>query len=137
LIAVIPMSVSSENSVLILDTHVLVWFCSGSARLSAMAKTALESGHQELAVSAVTAWEYADLHRRGRLPNAVDFGSVMEALSLVVLDLPAAIWPLAVSLPDIHRDPMDRMLVAHAIISGHTLVSADKNVQQYAVSILW
>jgi PIN domain nuclease of toxin-antitoxin system len=90
-----------------------------------------------LLVSAVTAWEYADLHHRGRLPAAADFDTVATALSLEIIDLPAGIWRLATTLPDLHRDPVDRILIAHAIDLDATLMTADATMRRYPVRCLW
>lgn len=68
----------------------------------------------ELQVSAVIAWEYADLHRRGRLPMAADLATALDALALDIVPLPAAFWQATRLLPYLHGDPVDRMLIPHA-----------------------
>lgn len=106
-------------------------------RLSVAARQALLEPGAELFVSAVIAWEYADLHTRGRLPLAAAFDVLTAVLALQVVDVPAAIWRLAASLPDIHRDPVDRILIAHALHDGMTLVTADEKIRRYAVPAVW
>lgn len=130
-------SVSSVNLTLLLDTHTLVWLSAGDARLSATARDAIVGDDAALAVSAVTAWEYADLERRGRFNGASGFQKLIDSFALTLLDYPADIWRLARSLPDLHRDPVDRMLIAHAIHQGLTLVTADATMRRYPVKTLW
>ena len=131
------MSGRGESSVLLLDTHVLIWFSTGNKLLSRAARDAIESAESELSLSAVTAWEYGDLHARGRLGPIGPVEVLQAALGFAVLDFPADLWRKAVELPPLHRDPVDRMVVAHAMATGATLVTADQTVRRYPVQTLW
>lgn len=122
---------------LIFDTHILVWLAVGDGRLSGTARNAITGGDQALFLSAVTAWEFADLQRRGRIPPIGSIAAMAEELDMEVLDLPAELWRRAEALPDIHRDPVDRMLIAHALQADMTLVTADRTMRRYPVPTLW
>lgn len=122
---------------ILIDTHVLVWAVADSRRLSARARSCLTVPGQQLLVSAVTAWEYGDLYQRGRLDRAGPLDDVLHALSIEVIALPAELWRLASSLPPIHLDPMDRMLIAHAVHADLTLVTADADIRRYPVRTIW
>ena len=122
---------------LLIDTHVLIWAVEGSRRLSARAYDAIVDPTNRLMVSGVTAFEFADLKSRGRLPALADFATVAERLSLVLLNVPADLWKLADSLPNLHGDPTDRMLIAHTMYSDLTLVTADATIQSYPIRTLW
>ncbi len=74
---------------------------------------------------------------RGRLPGSVPLRRLRESLYFEVLPLPATIWTLCRLLPHIHRDPIDRMLVAHALQGGFTVVTADGKMRSYPVPTLW
>ena len=132
----IPKSASGGNLAILLDTHTLVWAAKGDVRLSKAAGIAIADADR-LLVSAVTAWEYADLQQRGRLPPEVRFADVEAAFDLELLDLPGSIWTLAGSLPHIHGDPVDRMLIAHAMIEEIAIVTADETIRRYPVRTLW
>lgn len=90
-----------------------------------------------LYLSAVNAWEYADLEQRGRFAGAGPLLPLIETLDVQILDLPASVWTAAAELPNIHRDPIDRMMIAHARMLEITLVTADKNVRLYPIKTLW
>lgn len=91
-----------------------------------------------LAISAVTAFELADLRERGRIPTSVDLENLLATLDITLLDFPADLWRFASRLPYIHGDPVDRMLVAHALATGNVLVTADGDMSRYpGVRTLW
>lgn len=54
-----------------------------------------------------------------------------------VIDYPAEAYHVADSLPDIHRDPVDRMLIAHALHAGLPIVTADATIRRYPVRTIW
>jgi PIN domain nuclease of toxin-antitoxin system len=117
------------------DTHVLVWLATDDPRLPAAARTELvESG---FSISVATAFEYSDLHRRGRLPSGAKLLEILADFEAAVEGLPAESWLAANDLPPIHQDPVDRMLIAHVLISGATLATADVNMRGYPVPLLW
>jgi PIN domain nuclease of toxin-antitoxin system len=122
---------------LLLDTHLLVWLPLRDPRLSRSAVEAIASPDNSLSVSAVTAAEFTDLQRRGRIEVDEPIDALAAMLGYQILDLPAEVWRTVADLPCIHRDPVDRMLVAHAIAGGFTLVTADRTLRNYPVPSLW
>ncbi len=122
---------------LLLDTQILVWLQTGDTRLRQPVREALFDSRNDLCVSAVTAWEFSDLVKRGRLPALGTLDMLIRDYGLRVVDFPARVWPLVMAMPDIHRDPIDRMLIAHALVDGFTLVTADAAIRQYPVKTLW
>lgn len=122
---------------LLLDTHILVWLANADARLNTPALDAILDPDNALYLSAVNAWEYADLEQRGRFAGAGPLLPLIETMDVQILDLPASVWTAAAELPNIHRDPIDRMMIAHARVLDMTLVTADKNVRQYPIKTLW
>ncbi len=121
---------------LLLDTHIIAWIGMGSPKLSANVRTAIEDVDNRLCVSSVVAYEYVDLTTRGRLPAAISLGTLIDDLELVLLEYPSDAWQAAEVLPQIHRDPVDRMLIAHALCRDLTLVTEDKAIQRYPVKCL-
>jgi PIN domain nuclease of toxin-antitoxin system len=132
------MAPDGRMTALLLDTHVLAWIGADDRRLSAPARGAIVDGGSALCASAVTAWEYADLVGRGRLPRNAPLAPLMAQLDLRVLPLPQDLWQRAAQLPDIHRDPIDRMLIAHTMALDATLITADATVRSYpGLRTLW
>lgn len=121
----------------LLDTHVLVWLMTGDKRLRPAWRDALANPDNRIFVSAVVAWEYSELRNRGRFDVMQTIDNLVEIYGLKVLDFPAVAWSVAEHLPDIHRDPVDRMLVAHAQVLDMVLISADEAVRRYPVRSLW
>lgn len=120
---------------LLLDTHLLLWAAGQPNRLSPAALELIDNPANELLFSAASIWEVAiksglgrndfqtdpRLLRRGLLDNGY---SELPILSehVVAID----------SLPPIHKDPFDHLLVAQATVEGITLLTADSVVARYA-----
>lgn len=122
---------------LIFDTQSVLWLAIDNKRLSRTVADTMLDPDTRLFMSAIAAWEYCDLHQRGRLPESVALELIQERIPFIELDLPFSAWKRAISLPDIHRDPVDRLLIAHAIDAGLTLVTADEKMRRYPVKTLW
>lgn len=88
-------------------------------------------------VSAVIAFEFSDLNRRGRFSMDIPLAELMDDLGADLLDMPAAAWKIGTLLPPIHRDPVDRMLIAHALHADLTVVTADATIRTYPVPTFW
>ncbi len=123
---------------LLLDTQVLVWLGTGDRRLSRTVRDAVVDPETTNFVSAVSAWEYADLNARGKFgSSATPFGSLLRRFEAIVLSIPESIWIVATKLPIIYKDPVDRMLVAHAMLHDMAIATADRDIPDYDVRTLW
>lgn len=121
---------------LLLDTQMLVWMVGDRRKLPSALVTAMGEPGTKLWTSAVTAWEYADLLHRRRLPVAETIPDLQAKFRIAIADLPQDCWRLASQLPHIHGDPIDRMAVAHAILDDYFLVTADVHMRRYPVKLL-
>lgn len=116
--------------VLLLDTHALAWWLLDSPRLGAAAREAIADPGTIVLASAVSAWEMAQKHARGRWPEVGAGLATLEAdlarlgFRVLPLTLPHALAAGRLDWP--HRDPFDRMLAAQAVTEGATLVTADR-----------
>lgn len=120
-------------SVVLLDTHALVWLLSGNARLGLRSREAIDVAAKvnKLVVSAITPWEIALLVAKGKLTLGQDVGAwITEALSQPGIRLEPLAPEIAVAstrLPwDIHSDPADRIIVATVRHIDAVLVTADQ-----------
>jgi len=120
---------------LLLDTHLLLWAAGEPRRLSKPARTLIGNPDNELLFSAASLWEVAIKRRLGREDFKVDARLLRRGL----LDNGYSELPIisdhvvaTESLPLLHRDPFDRILVAQATVEGVTLLTTDSQVSQYA-----
>jgi PIN domain nuclease of toxin-antitoxin system len=127
---------AKNSESLLLDTHVIIWMATGDPRLKRVDTKALRDPEKKLFVSAVVACELTDLQHRGRLAMTEPLDHLRDHMGFELLDLPAEAWSILSGLPPIHRDPIDRMLIAHALCTGMTLVSADANIRRYPVDCI-
>lgn len=125
---------------LLADTHILLWSASDPGQLSARARAAIEDGANDLRVSTVSIWEIAIKQSLGKLdlpaPAEQWLPEVLRRSGFEVADVTAPAALRVRSLPWHHRDPFDRLLVAHALEDGYTLVTRDEVLGAYGVSIL-
>lgn len=121
---------------LLLDTHAVLWWLAGSARLGTRARTAIERAGPGALVSAASVWEAAIKRAAGKLESP-DLADAAAAAGLTFIPIDEHHAKLAGALPPIHRDPFDRMLVAQAMVENLTLVTADPHIPKYDVRVLW
>lgn len=118
----------------LLDTHLLLWAAAEPDRLSAPARTIIESDDNELIFSSASIWEIAIKSGLGRSDFLVDSLAFHRALLNAGYDeLPIHGEHAAdvAELPPHHKDPFDRLLVAQARAEGITLVTSDPMVARY------
>lgn len=122
---------------LLLDTHTALWWVSDDGRLSHPARRALADEDNEVLLSAVVVWEIAIKRGLGRidaprtLPERLLAGGATAVP--VLLDHAAAVE----ELPEHHRDPFDRLLVAQAGIERASIVTGDPLIAAYGVPVVW
>ncbi len=117
---------------ILLDTHVVVWYRGGERTLGRRARDAVDEAFSsgEAAVSAITFWELAMLAAKGRMSLPDDVGSwrrqnLRQGLTEIPVD--GEIGARAGSLAGLRGDPADRIIVATAM-DGHRLVTADQRI---------
>jgi len=119
---------------LLLDTHALVWWDLGEG-LCEEATEAIRDADQ-VYVSPVTAWEIAIKAALGRIETTRSVSDVVVESGFEELPVRIAHAELVQDLPAHHRDPFDRMLVAQARAESLTLVTRDRALEAYDVTIL-
>jgi PIN domain nuclease of toxin-antitoxin system len=119
---------------LLLDTHLLLWAAGQPNRLSAAARKLIAAPTNELLFSAASIWEVAIKHGLGRR----DFRADPRLLRRGLLDNGYSELPVLSehvvaidTLPPIHKDPFDRLLIAQATAAGVTLLTSDTDVVKY------
>jgi PIN domain nuclease of toxin-antitoxin system len=126
---------------LLLDTHAFLWWIADDQRLSPRAAALIGDGSNEVIVSAASAWEIIVKSRLGRVevPTPLDrfFTAQLEANAFIPLPIQMRHALGLEALPEVHRDPFDRILVAQAVAEDLTLVSRDRVLSSYPVPVEW
>jgi PIN domain nuclease of toxin-antitoxin system len=123
---------------LLLDTHLLLWAFNDSVQLSKTARRLIVDPENELFFSVVSLWEIVIKTGRGNHDFQVDARVLRRELmdngyQEIIVD---SLHALAVAtLPPIHRDPFDRLLIAQSMVEGTTLLTVDAMVAQYPAAI--
>jgi PIN domain nuclease of toxin-antitoxin system len=119
--------------ILLLDTHVLLWWLDDPKQLSKEARGAIQNGGNPVYVSAAVAWEIAIKKALGKLDAPDDLEDVIAANRFLSLPITIPHALAVLSLPHHHRDPFDRILIAQALHEGFRLVNRDAEIAKYAV----
>lgn len=126
---------------LLLDTHVWLWAIHEPERVGPRTLAALESLGSRIYLSAVSSWEIAIKWRLGKLElSARPEELVKDSLSsngFLRLDISHEHGWKVGDLPDHHRDPFDRLLIAQTVSEGLTLLTADKVMTLYPCPVMW
>ncbi len=121
----------------LLDTHTLLWTLSGDERLSTTAREVIGDETNEILVSVVSAWEMAAKRAAGKLSAPDDLEEVIAEAAFIQRLVRFADCKRLTTLPAIHRDPFDRMLVSQALEDGIPLVTRDATIPCYPVQTIW
>jgi PIN domain nuclease of toxin-antitoxin system len=124
----------------LLDTHVVLWIAENSPLLSDKVKEVVLSTTAEKYVSIASAWEVAiklgtkKLQLTGGLQ---EFYRMTDDNGFIMLPVEREYLQQIPNLPDHHRDPFDRLLLATAIVEEMTIITIDENMHKYTVPSLW
>ena len=119
---------------LLLDTHLLLWAAAEPDRLPEAARRLIEDLENELHFSVASVWEVAIKTGLGRADFNVDPAVLRRGLrdnGYIELTIASEHAVVTATLPPLHRDPFDRMLVAQAQVEGITLLTSDPVVARY------
>ena len=125
----------------LLDTHAFLWWNLDDPQLSASARAIIGDGQNEIFVSAASAWEIAIKVGKGRLvlPESPEryVANRMAHSRFLALPIQLSHALHVATLPRIHEDPFDRLLVAQGQMEGLPILTADPEIARYPVEILW
>jgi|SRR5437588_8291815 len=125
---------------LLLDTHVFLWYISADPLLPIAFRDAIRDPANEVYLSVASVWEAVIKYALGKLPlpeaPAGYLPRQREVHHITTLPIEEAAFVRLASLPPLHRDPFDRILVAQAPQQGLALVTMDDAVRAYSVSLL-
>lgn len=126
---------------LLLDSCTLIWLASEPARLSQTATAAIDAPGSTLHVSHASLWEIALKHGAGKLvlPQAprLWWTEQIAKWGLIELPLTAEVLLRGSELPLHHKDPFDRVIIAHALMHNFAVVTPDPAYPPYGGQIVW
>lgn len=124
---------------LLLDTHILLWALTDDPRLSIPVRTLLLEPHNDVFFSAASVWEIAIKRtlRRSEIPiSATEAIRLFHEAGYEELSISANHTAMVETLPPLHADPFDRLLVAQALTEPMRLITHDRIVASYSSNIL-
>lgn len=124
----------------ILDTHVFLWMDNAPEHLSEKARNILADSKHMLYLSYASIWELQIKISNGKLTTPLPLKQIIEeqvsnGLRLLPIHV-RHIYRLE-SLPRIHQDPFDRLIIAQALERRYPIITVDKTIQKYAVDTIW
>ena len=125
----------------LLDTHALIWWFNADSQLPRRARATIANSDTTVFASAVSAFEIANKHRIGKLPEIAalldDYERLLQGQGFDELAIRSEHALAAGSLAISHRDPFDRMLIAQAQIEGLTVITNERLFELAGVARLW
>ena len=126
----------------LLDTHTFLWFVDDDPMLPCQLRELIgRSRDVSIHVSVVSFWEMAIKSGKGKLdlPCPIDRMMVLceDELKISILRIEGVHLEALRTLPQLHKDPFDRLLIAQAMTEAMTLISADDRVSLYPVQSIW
>lgn len=125
----------------LLDTHALVWWLVGDARVSRKVRRILDDEANEVFVSPASVWEITTKYRLGKMPDAAeiarDVRAHADAQEFRELPITSFHAQRAGSFAVAHRDPFDRMLAAQSLLENLPIASRDDALDAFGVDRIW
>ena len=125
----------------LLDTSTFLWWITDSDRLSDRVREVIGAGANEVWFSAVSSWEIVIKAGLGRvtLPGEPEqfLPKQLTANAFQVLPIHLRHTFRVATLPPIHRDPFDRLLIAQALTENLTILSSDTRLKGYPARVVW
>lgn len=125
----------------LLDTHTFLWWNLDDDQLSAAAREFITDGQNEVFLSAASAWEIAIKYTKGRLvlpdPPERYVAHRLGHYGFQALPVHVSHALRVASLPLIHNDPFDRLLIAQSQMEGMPILTCDSDIAKYDLSIIW
>ena len=124
---------------LLVDTCAIIWLATGDRKLSQLARDAMRDA-ELLCFSSISIWEIARLVKAGDLEIPVTpvrlADMLVERYDMKELPINNSIALRSSALPEIHKDPTDRFIIATALLNDFTVVTGDRRFAEYGVETI-
>ena len=125
----------------LLDTCTFLWIITDDPKLSSQAKDLFLDPSNEVYLSVASTWEIAIKYKRGKLSlpqlpeKYISAKRKQHHIDSLALDEEATLY--LTKLPDLHKDPFDRILICQSIVAGLTILTPDELISQYPLRSVW
>ena len=124
----------------LIDTHVVVWLAKDSIELPLKIKELAKQSENDIFICSVSLWEIAIKANLGKLDlklPLVNFLNDIKAGGFNIMQIEDEYLNRLSKLPQIHKDPFDRLIIATALSENLTIITADENIHKYDVNWIW
>ena len=124
----------------LLDSHAVIWYFEDSQKLPQKSVKLVDNPDNSVFISAVSLWEITIKMNLGKLDLKFSLDELLNAVNASdfdILQIEDEYLKLLSTLPNIHKDPFDRLLITSAVTEGLTIITADENIQKYDVQWIW
>ena len=124
---------------MLLDTCAFIWFLEDNPELSREAKAAIENGEM-VYLSIASLWEIAIKKSLGKLEikqTMTELARICQDTDIVILPIKPSYLDRLESLPQVHGDPFDRLIIATAMEEEISVVTHDTKIAKYNIPVVW
>jgi PIN domain nuclease of toxin-antitoxin system len=124
----------------LLDTHAIIWNLEDSPRLPPSTQKMIDADDSRLYISSASLWEIAIKVNLGKLQLNTTFDEFLDKVrssDIKILQIKNAYLKRLATLPLIHKDPFDRLLISTALALKLTIITADENIRKYDLPWIW
>jgi len=125
---------------ILLDTHTVLWFFEDDKRLSKSAIEAIYNPDNKMYVSIASLWEAGIKCSIGKLKLDGGIEGFIEAIDsngFILLSIDSGHIKKVTSLPYLHRDPFDRIIISQSIVENMAIITSDVNILKYEINPIW
>ena len=119
------------------DSNAFLWWSEASPRLGTGARQAIGDRANEMVISIAALWEITIKTSLGKLTVPSDIETMVMTQGFSVLPIGFDHLRRVEALPQIHKDPFDRLIIAQALCAGIPIATADRRFAAYGVQIVW
>jgi len=124
----------------LLDTHAIIWMVEGSSKMPRAVKEIIASPVNIIGICAISIWEIAIKLDIGKLELSISLEELVELLrakDFLFIQLEDEHLLGLSSLPMMHKDPFDRLLISTALAEEMSIITVDENIRKYDVPWVW
>ena len=124
----------------LIDTHVIIWLAINSSELPKGVKELIEHPENDIYICSASLWEIAIKMNLGKLDLKRPLDKLLNDIKTSgfnILQIEDEYICNLLTLPYIHKDPFDRLIISTALAEGLTIITVDENIQKYDAPWIW